>query len=63
MIRELRSKGIGVFLSDHNVREALTVCDLAYIVNEGKVLEFGTPDEIVSSDLAKKYYLGEDFKL
>lgn len=63
MIRELRDKGIGVFLSDHNVREALTVCDLAYIVNDGRVLEHGAPEDIVASDIARKYYLGEDFRL
>lgn len=63
MIIGLRNKGIGVFLSDHNVREALTVCDLAYIVNEGKVIESGSPQHIASSEIAKKYYLGEDFKL
>jgi lipopolysaccharide export system ATP-binding protein len=63
IISELKNKGIGVFLSDHNVREALTVCDLAYIVNEGRVMIHGTPEEIVASDIARKYYLGEDFRL
>ena len=52
-----------MLISDHNVREALGVCDRAYILNEGVVLEEGTPEKLVNSDLAKKIYLGETFKL
>jgi lipopolysaccharide export system ATP-binding protein len=63
IILQLREKGLGVLISDHNVREALGVCDRAYIVNEGVILEEGTPDYIVNSDLAKRIYLGETFKL
>jgi lipopolysaccharide export system ATP-binding protein len=63
IILQLREKGLGVLISDHNVREALGVCDRAYIVNEGVILEEGTPDYIVNSDLAKRIYLGEAFKL
>ncbi len=63
IIRQLRDKGLGVLLSDHNVREALTVCDRAYILNEGVVLEEGSPAHLVSSELAKRIYLGETFKL
>lgn len=63
IIKELKNKGIGVFISDHNVRETLTVCDSAYIVNNGRILEEGTSEQIASSDLARKIYLGEHFKL
>jgi len=54
---------LGVLISDHNVREALGVCDRAYILNEGVVLEEGTPSMLVNSELAKRIYLGETFKL
>jgi lipopolysaccharide export system ATP-binding protein len=63
IIIQLKDKGLGILLSDHNVREALGVCDRAYILNEGVVLEKGTPAELVNSELAKKIYLGESFKL
>ncbi len=63
IIRKLKSKGIGVVISDHNVRETLTVCDRAYILNEGKILVEGNPDEIAVSDVARKFYLGENFDL
>ncbi len=55
-------KGIGVVISDHNVRETLSVCDRAYIVNEGTILVEGTPDRIASSEIARKIYFGDDFK-
>ena len=54
---------MGILISDHNVRETLGVCDRAYILNEGLILEEGTPERIVSSELAKKIYLGESFQL
>jgi lipopolysaccharide export system ATP-binding protein len=63
IIRQLKDQGLGVLISDHNVREALGVCDRAYILNEGVILEEGTPDKLVQSELAKKIYLGETFKL
>lgn len=63
IIYKLKAKGIGVVISDHNVRETLSVCDRAYIVNEGSVLVEGDPDTIASSELAKKIYFGEDFCL
>ena len=62
IINGLKRRGIGVFLSDHNVRETLTVCDQAYILNKGDVIEYGTPEEIAKSEKAKKIYLGEDFR-
>jgi lipopolysaccharide export system ATP-binding protein len=63
IIYQLTKKGIGVLISDHNVRETLGVCNNAYIMSQGKVIESGTPDEIISSKIAKKIYLGENFKL
>lgn len=62
IIRHLKSKGIGVVISDHNVRETLGVCDQAYILNEGKILEKGTPEEIAQSKKAREIYLGEKFQ-
>ena len=63
IIYQLTKKGIGVLISDHNVRETLGVCDNAFIMSLGKVIESGTPDKIISSEIAKKIYLGENFKL
>jgi lipopolysaccharide export system ATP-binding protein len=63
IIRDLKDRNLGVLISDHNVREALGVCDRAYILNEGIILEEGTPDKLVQSELAKRIYLGETFKL
>ncbi len=62
IIRHLKSKRIGVVISDHNVRETLGVCDQAYILNEGRILEKGTPEEIAQSEKARKIYLGEKFQ-
>jgi lipopolysaccharide export system ATP-binding protein len=61
IILKLKSKDIGVVISDHNVRETLNVCDRAYILNEGTVLVEGDPDYIANSEIAKKFYLGENF--
>lgn len=63
IISQLTEKGIGILISDHNVRETLEACDQAYIMNEGKVIESGTPEKIISSKIARKIYLGENFKL
>ncbi|HLQ26926.1 MAG TPA: LPS export ABC transporter ATP-binding protein [Acidiferrobacterales bacterium] len=62
-IAHLKSLGIGVLITDHNVRETLKICDRAYILSEGKVLIAGSPDEILSNQEVKKVYLGEDFRL
>jgi len=62
IISQLKAKGIGVVISDHNVRETLGVCDQAYILNEGKILERGTPEEIAKSRKAREIYLGEKFR-
>ena len=63
IIYKLKSKKIGVVISDHNVRETLSVCDRAYIINEGTVLVEGNPDTIAQSEIARKIYFGEDFVL
>lgn len=62
IIRRLISSGIGILITDHNVRETLGICDRAYIVNEGAILEEGTPEKIAVSGKARKFYLGEGFK-
>lgn len=63
IILHLKERGIGILLTDHNVREALQTADRAYIISEGKILESGTPDLIASSDRARSVYLGDSFKL
>ena len=63
IIAKLKSKGIGVLITDHNVRETLGICDRAYILIDGKVLEEGSPEKIAASEQAQIYYLGSDFAL
>ncbi len=63
IIRHLAKRGIGVLISDHNVRETLGVCDTAYIVKSGRIIESGPPDKIADSPIAKEYYLGNHFRL
>jgi len=63
IIKKLKAKGIGIVISDHNVRETLACCDRAYIVNEGEILVEGSPDKIANSELARKFYFGESFNL
>lgn len=63
LIVSLKNRNIGVLISDHNVRETLGVCDSAYILSGGLVLEHGTPDEIAASKRAQDIYLGKDFRL
>ncbi len=63
IIRELKAKGIGVLITDHNVRETLGICDYAYILKDGQIQVSGNTDEIAHSEIAKKFYLGENFKL
>ena len=62
IIRRLIASGIGILITDHNVRETLGICDRAYILSEGAILEEGTPENIASSTKARKFYLGEGFK-
>ena len=61
IVLDLKERGIGVLISDHNVRETLGVCDRAYIVNEGVILEEGDPHKIASSEIARRIYLGVEF--
>jgi lipopolysaccharide export system ATP-binding protein len=63
IIRFLRERGIGILITDHNVRETLGICDRAYIINDGSVLAFGKPDEIVYNENVRRVYLGENFRL
>ena len=63
IIEKLKNKGIGIIISDHNVRETLCCCGRAYIVNEGTILVQGEPEVIAQSELARKIYFGEDFCL
>jgi len=59
----LKQRGIGMLITDHNVRETLGICDRAYIINDGTVLAYGKPDEIVYNESVRKVYLGEHFRL
>lgn len=63
IVEKLKNKGIGIIISDHNVRETLSCCDRAYIVNEGAILVEGPPDKISQSELARKFYFGDTFNL
>ncbi len=63
IIRDLKAKGIGVLITDHNVRETLGICDYAYILKDGEIQVRGTSTEIAESELARKFYLGENFRL
>lgn len=63
IIKDLKQRGIGILISDHNVRETLGVCDQAYILNQGEVLEYGTPEQIAASSRAREIYLGDKFRL
>jgi lipopolysaccharide export system ATP-binding protein len=63
IVRFLKERGIGVLITDHNVRETLGICDHAYIINEGEVLAAGRPDEIVQNESVRRVYLGEHFRM
>jgi lipopolysaccharide export system ATP-binding protein len=63
LIRQLRDKGLGILISDHNVRETLNVCDRAYIIYEGHVLREGVPQELAGDELVRRIYLGKGFSL
>jgi lipopolysaccharide export system ATP-binding protein len=62
-IAHLKSRGLGVLITDHNVQDTLTICDRAYIIAQGQILEEGTPEQIASSARARAVYLGERFRL
>jgi lipopolysaccharide export system ATP-binding protein len=63
MIVNLKKKGIGVIITDHNVKETLKICDRAYIIHQGRVIEEGTPEKVIANDEVKKIYVGKDFVL
>jgi lipopolysaccharide export system ATP-binding protein len=63
IIAHLKKRNIGILISDHNVRETLEACDSAFILNDGKVIEAGTPEQIAESKIARRIYLGNEFKL
>lgn len=63
IIKRLKQKNIGVLITDHNVRETLGIVDRAYIMSAGELLVSGTPDEIINNEVARKFYLGEEFKM
>ena len=63
IVKTLKEKGLGILISDHNVRETLKICDRAYIIHHGEILEEGSPDKIASSSKAKEVYLGKEFYL
>ena len=63
IVRQLAKRGIGILITDHNVRETLGVCDRAYVMGEGTVLAEGDPDHVLADKIVRKIYLGDDFKL
>lgn len=63
IIKGLKKRNIGVLITDHNVRETLGIVDRAYIMNSGELLVDGTPDEIINNERARKFYLGEEFRM
>ncbi len=63
IVRFLKDRGIGVLITDHNVRETLGICDRAYIINQGSVLASGSPDEIIGNESVRRVYLGEHFRM
>ena len=63
LVKDLKKRGIGVLITDHNVRETLGICDRAYIINAGTVLAYGRPDEIVDNESVRRVYLGEHFRM
>lgn len=63
IIKRLKHKNIGVLITDHNVRETLGIVDRAYIMSQGELLVSGTPEEIINNEIARKFYLGEEFKM
>lgn len=63
MLNYLKSKGLGIIITDHNVRDTLSITDRAYIINNGEILEEGTPDKLIATPKVKEVYLGEEFRL
>jgi len=63
VIKQLAARGIGILITNHNVRETLGICDRAYIVNEGTIIAEGAPDTILANDTVRRVYLGHSFTL
>ena len=63
LISELKSKGIGVLITDHNVRDTLKIVDRAYILHDGRVIISGSPEDVVNNDNVRRVYLGRDFNI
>jgi lipopolysaccharide export system ATP-binding protein len=63
IIRHLKDRGIGILITDHNVRETLAICERAYIVGEGKIIAEGSPEDVMKNPKVRKVYLGDDFRL
>ncbi len=63
IIAQLRERGIGIVITDHNVRDTLSICDRAYIIKDGSIIREGTPSEITEDQTVREIYLGQDFKL
>jgi lipopolysaccharide export system ATP-binding protein len=63
LVHDLKARGIGVLITDHNVRETLEIVDRAYILHDGVVLKTGTTDEIVRDEMVRRVYLGENFRI
>jgi lipopolysaccharide export system ATP-binding protein len=63
MMNYLKSKGLGIIITDHNVRDTLSITDRAYIISNGEILEEGTPEKLIATPKVKEAYLGEEFRL
>ncbi|MEK9778010.1 MAG: lipopolysaccharide ABC transporter ATP-binding protein, partial [Methylophilaceae bacterium] len=63
IIKQLSKKGIGILITDHNVRETLGICNKAYIVSQGKIFASGSPNELIENENVREIYLGKNFKL
>jgi lipopolysaccharide export system ATP-binding protein len=63
IVRQLKARGIGILITDHNVRETLGICDRAYIMNEGAVLAKGSPQDVLANDKVREVYLGAEFRM
>jgi len=63
IVSDLKDLGIGVLITDHNVRETLSICDRAYVIKSGELLAKGDASQIANNELVRKHYLGEDFKI
>jgi lipopolysaccharide export system ATP-binding protein len=63
IVRQLKARGIGILITDHNVRDTLGICDRAYIMNEGAVLAKGTPQDVLANNRVREVYLGAEFRM